>query len=211
MEPVGLAVGAVGLAGLFSTCLDALQKLDSYKTARRDSRQLEAQLSATIHLFERWGEGVGINQGKLSKAHHPDLDDPRTFVVVQRLLGSIDEFLQTSDNVTNRTLDFTIGNQGPDKISRWEKTAWALRGKLKQTNQVQTLASLVADLYSIIPPTNVSSDEQNKLPVDGSYADEMRELLSKIDEQLKGKSPLHCVVLSVYFEGRAPPFVLLPY
>ncbi|RFN47816.1 hypothetical protein FIE12Z_7944 [Fusarium flagelliforme] len=187
MEPVGLAVGIVGLAGLFSTCLDALQKLDSYKTASRDSRQLDAQLSATIHLFERWGEGVGINQGKLSKAHHPDLDDPHTFVVVQRLLGSIDEFLQTSDNVTNRTLDFTIRNQGSDKISRWEKTAWALRGKLKQTNQVQTLASLVADLYSVIPPTNVSSDEKNQLPVDESYTNEMRELLNKIEEQLKAQ------------------------
>jgi hypothetical protein len=61
---------------------------------------------------------------------------------------------------------------------------------LKQTNQVQTLASLVADLYSVIPPTNVSSDEQNQLPVDKSYTNEMRELLNKIEEQLEGKSPV---------------------
>ncbi|KAJ4122790.1 hypothetical protein NW768_010235 [Fusarium equiseti] len=187
MEPVGLAVGVVGLAGLFSTCLDALQRLDSYKTASRDSRQLDAQLSATIHLFERWGEGVGINQGKLSKDHHRDLDDPRTFAVIQRLLGSINEFLQTSNNVPKKNLDFTIPNQGPEKISRWEKTAWALRGRLKQTNQVQTLASLVADLYNIIPPTDTPSDEQNKPSIDGSYADEMRELLGKIEEQLKAE------------------------
>ena len=195
MEPVGLAVGVVGLVGLFSTCLDALQKLDSYNTVGRDSRQLDAQLSATIHLFERWGEGVGINQEKLSKVHHPDLDDPRTFLVIQRLLGSINEFLQTND-VTDRGIrrgDFAIRDQdlaGGEKISRWEKTAWALRGKLKQTNQVQTLASLVADLYSVVPPTNSSSDEKNKLPVDGPHLNEMREVLSKIEEQLKGKSSL---------------------
>lgn len=186
MEPVGLAVGVVGLAGLFGTCMDALQRLDSYKTASRDSRQLDAQLSATIHLLERWGEGVGISQGKVSETHHPDLDDSRTFVVVRRLLGSINEFLQTSNNVTNSGPDFVMRGQGTEKISRWEKTAWALRGKLKQTNQVQTLASLVTDLYSVITPTNVSSDEQNNLPVDGSYASDMRELLSKIEEQLKG-------------------------
>ena len=195
MEPVGLAVGVVGLAGLFSICLDALQRFDSYKTIGRDSRQLDAQLSATIHLFERWGEGVGINQGKLSKAHHPDLDDPRTFLVIQRLLGSINEFLHTND-VTNRGVgrgDFVIRDQdlaGGEKASRWEKTAWALRGKLKQTNQVQTLASLVADLYSVVPPTKSSSDEKNKLPIDGTNANEMRELLSKIEEQLKGKPSL---------------------
>ncbi|KAI1053810.1 hypothetical protein LB507_007482 [Fusarium sp. FIESC RH6] len=198
MEPVGLAVGVVGLAGLFSTCLHALQRLDSYKTAGRDSRQLDAQLSATIHLFERWGEGVGISQGKLSKAHHPDLDDPRTFLVIQRLLGSINEFLQTSNNVDHRSLDFSIRDPGPEKVSRWEKTAWALRGKLKQTNQVQALATLVADLYNVVPLTNVPSDQKNELPVDGTYGSEMRELLSKIEEQLKGKSPappLRCVAM----------------
>ena len=196
MEPVGLAVGVVGLAGLFSTCLHALQRLDSYKAAGRDSRQLDAQLSATIHLFERWGEGVGISQGKLSKAHHPDLDDPRTFLVIQRLLGSINELLQTSNNVDHRSLDFSIRDPGPEKVSRWEKTAWALRGKLKQTNQVQALATLVADLYNVVPLTNVPSDQNNELAVDGTYGSEMRELLSKIEEQLKGKSP--------------PPFVVLP-
>jgi hypothetical protein len=201
MEPAGLAVGVVGLAGLFSSCLDALQKLDSYKTASRDSRQLDAQLNATIHLFERWGEGVGINHEKLSDICHPDLDDPRTFAVVQGLLNSIGEFLQTA-NVTNREpLQRHLPLPAPDqgfssgaKISRLEKTAWALRGKLKQTNQVQTLATLVADLYSVMPPTKAPSYTEDRPPIDGSYANEMRELLCKIEEQLKGTVALPLLI-----------------
>ncbi|KAH7236530.1 ankyrin-1, partial [Fusarium tricinctum] len=76
MEAVGLAVG---LVSLFSTCLEAVQRIDSYKTAGRDSRLLRAQLNATMHLFERWGDSVGIGKGKLSDNHHPALDDPKNF------------------------------------------------------------------------------------------------------------------------------------
>lgn len=31
MDAVGLAVGVVGLAGLFSTCLDIMDRFDSFK------------------------------------------------------------------------------------------------------------------------------------------------------------------------------------
>ncbi|RGP80571.1 hypothetical protein FLONG3_1310 [Fusarium longipes] len=197
MEPVGLAVGVIGLAGLFNTCLDGLQKLDSYKTASRDSRQLDAQLNATVHLFERWGDGVGINQEKVSDTHHPDLDDSRTFAVVQGLLNSIKDFMQASDYAASKkSLQRHVPLPAPDqgfsgviKMSRWEKTAWALRGKLKQTNQVQTLASLVADLYSVIPPANNSSVTNDRLSVDGSYANEMLEEMRELRTWLSSPSP----------------------
>lgn len=37
MEPVGLAVGVLGLAGLFSTCLEAVDKVQSYRSFGVDS------------------------------------------------------------------------------------------------------------------------------------------------------------------------------
>ncbi|KAK2016068.1 ankyrin-1, partial [Colletotrichum eremochloae] len=64
MEPVGLAVGVVGLAGLFSTCLEAVQKIDSYKNFGRDSRFLEAQFNASKHRFTEWGQAVGFENGR---------------------------------------------------------------------------------------------------------------------------------------------------
>lgn len=155
MEPVGLAVG---LVGLFSTCMDVMQRVNSYRTAGRDSRQLDAQLNATMQLLQRWGDGVGISKGKLSDNHHPDLDDPRTFAVVQGLLNSIKDFSTTSNeppspNGLRKTPSFPISgdvSSHGSKISRWQKTAWALRGKLKQTSHVQALAGLVSDLYNVV-------------------------------------------------------------
>ncbi|KAF5552234.1 ankyrin repeat domain-containing protein [Fusarium napiforme] len=198
MEPVGLAVG---LVGLFSTCMDVMQRVDSYRTAGRDSRQLDAQLNATMHLFERWGDGVGISKGKLSDNHHPDLDDPRTFAVVQGLLNSIKDFSTTSNeppspNGLQKTPSFPISgdvSSHGSKISRWQKTAWALRGKLKQTSHVQALAGLVSDLYNVVPPDTTGSKALTRNPSfrdlsisegEQPYAVEIRELLQKIEEEM---------------------------
>ncbi|KAF5581270.1 ankyrin repeat domain-containing protein [Fusarium pseudocircinatum] len=200
MEPVGLAVG---LVGLFSTCMDVLQRVDSYRTAGRDSRQLDAQLNATMHLFERWGDGVGISKGKLSDNHHPDLDNPRTHAVVQGLLNSIKDFSTTSNEPPSpkglqKTPSFPISgdvSSHGSKISRWQKTAWALRGKLKQTSHVQALAGLVSDLYNVVSPDTTGSKALTRtssfkdLSINAGeqpYAVEVRELLQKIEEEMEG-------------------------
>ncbi|EXM07412.1 hypothetical protein FOIG_02423 [Fusarium odoratissimum NRRL 54006] len=200
MEPVGLAVG---LVGLFSTCMDVMQRIDSYRTAGRDSRQLDAQLNATMHLLEKWGDGVGISKGKLSDNHHPDLDNPRTFAVVQGLLNSIKDFSATSDEPPSprglqKTPSFPssgdLSSHG-SKISRWQKTSWALRGKLKQTSHVQALASLVSDLYNVVSPDTTGSKALTRTPSfkdlsisagEQPYAVEIRELLQKIEEEMEG-------------------------
>ncbi|KAF5685747.1 ankyrin protein [Fusarium denticulatum] len=204
MEPVGLTVG---LVSLFSTCMDVMQRIDSYRTAGRDSRQLNAQLKATMHLFERWGDGVGISKDKLSDNHHPDLDNPRTFAVVQGLLNSIKDFSTTSNeppspNGLQKTPSFPISGDGSShgsKISKWQKTAWALRGKLKQTGHVQALAGLVSDLYSVVTPDTTGSKALTRTP---SFKDlsisaneqpdavEIRELLQKIEEEMEGNKLL---------------------
>ncbi|KAG4263778.1 hypothetical protein FPRO03_09054 [Fusarium proliferatum] len=201
MEPVGLAVG---LVGLFSTCMDVMQRVGSYRTADRDSRQLDAQLNATMHLFERWGDGVGISKGKLSDTHHPDLDNPRTYAVVQGLLNSIKDFSTTSNEPTSpkgllKAPSFPVSgdlsSHGP-KASRWQKTAWALRGKLKHTGRVQALAGLVSDLYNVVSPDTAGSSALTRTPSfkdlsisasEPPYAVEIRELLQKIEEEMEGK------------------------
>ncbi|KAI1029421.1 hypothetical protein LB504_010700 [Fusarium proliferatum] len=199
MEPVGLAVG---LVGLFSTCMDVMQRVDSYRTAGRDSRQLDAQLNATMHLFARWGGGVGISKGKLSDNHHPDLDDPRTYAVVQGLLNSIKDFSTTSNEPPSpkdlqKTPSFPISgdvSSHGSKISRWQKTAWALRGKLKQMSHVQALAGLVSDLYNVVSPDTTGAKALTRTPSfkdlsisagEQSYAVEIRELLQKIEEEME--------------------------
>ncbi|KAJ4250131.1 hypothetical protein NW762_011941 [Fusarium torreyae] len=91
-------------------------------------------MDATIYLYERWGDSVGLSQGKLSDDHHPGLDDPKTILVVRGLLNSINEFLTTSADTTGgrapqRTPSlswFDESSSSAPKTPRWQKAAWAL-------------------------------------------------------------------------------------
>ncbi|KAB5581180.1 hypothetical protein GE09DRAFT_1085410 [Coniochaeta sp. 2T2.1] len=68
MEATGLIVGVVGLAGLFNSCLEAVDKVQSYGTFGSESQPLDAQFKAIKARFERWGPAVGIKQGRLFAA-----------------------------------------------------------------------------------------------------------------------------------------------
>lgn len=70
MEPVGIAVGIMGLAGLYSSCLDAVARAKDYKTFETDSQTLNAQFEADRLRFQRWGRDVGLERGQLSAGHH---------------------------------------------------------------------------------------------------------------------------------------------
>ncbi|KAF6805834.1 ankyrin repeat domain-containing protein 52 [Colletotrichum plurivorum] len=167
MEPVGLAVGVAGLAGLFSTCLEAVQRVDSYKNYGRDSRFLAVQFDADKHRLEQWGQAVGIEKTKLSDTHHPALDNQKTFSLVQRLLVSIQDFCSSADDAiepqplladgefpTNKLLSTQLARSrhGAPTDSKLRKVTWALGGKTKRTEQIQPFALLVQYLYNLVPP-----------------------------------------------------------
>ncbi|KAM0211955.1 hypothetical protein ACHAQI_005109 [Fusarium lateritium] len=209
MEAVGLAVG---LVGLFSTCLEAVQRIDSYKTAGRDSRLLCAQIDATMHLFERWGDSVGIGKGKLSDNHHPALDEPKTFSVVKNLLQSFEEF-STATTTYNATGPKAIqrvpsiplpdsASQNLSKNSRWQRTGWALRGKLKQTNHVEALATLVSELYSVVPPETaiVASIRQKPLSRTASFKNQHGTALGSSQDAVTADQPSVADVRDILLE-----------
>ncbi|GJC88107.1 hypothetical protein ColLi_10945 [Colletotrichum liriopes] len=167
MEPVGLAVGVLGLAGLFSSCLEAVQKFDSYKSFDRDSRSLATVFDADKHRFEQWGRAVGFEKGKLSDPHHPALDDAKNLAVVHKLLASIRDFCSSEDDALYdqpTSADSRFLKDGPlltrqaqprhgaPADSKRQKVVWALSGKTKRTGHVQTFAVLVQYLYSVVPP-----------------------------------------------------------
>ncbi|KAH6981486.1 prion-inhibition and propagation, helo domain-containing protein [Ilyonectria destructans] len=90
MEPVGLAIGIAGLAGLFSSCLEAVEKVQSYRSFGADSQVLDTQFKAEKLRFEQWGRHVGFDRGKPSADHHQALDDPDISSAVRDLLLIID-------------------------------------------------------------------------------------------------------------------------
>ncbi|WDK23059.1 hypothetical protein CGRA01v4_14350 [Colletotrichum graminicola] len=206
MEPVGLAVGAAGLAGLFSSCLDAVERFDSYKNFGRDWRSLATQFDADKHRFEEWGRAVGFENGRLSDSHHPALDDAQKLAVVRKLLDSIQDFCsdaedflyqqytQSDDGLAKSGLVSSRQIQprhGAPMASRWRKAAWALTGKTRQTGHVQTFATLVQYLYDVVPPNN-ASDALSKRPTQlqdslTAFLDDIRAFMNKVEEEMRAE------------------------
>ncbi|KAH8669300.1 ankyrin-1, partial [Ilyonectria robusta] len=62
MDAVGLTVGVVGLAGLFSSCLEAVDKVQTYRSFGPDSHVLDTKFKATEVRLEEWGRRNWLDQ-----------------------------------------------------------------------------------------------------------------------------------------------------
>jgi hypothetical protein len=163
MEPVGLAIGIVGLAGLFSTCLDALDKFDSYRAFETDLHHLITQFEAEKLRFESWGWAVGILRNQASDDHHEALEDPQIRRTVDNLLLSIRRIGNDTDDVLlgadtritwNRLLsrDLVQPRRSARSNSKRSRLNWALRDKAKCVVQIDQFGKLVQSLYNLVPP-----------------------------------------------------------
>ncbi|KAE9566076.1 hypothetical protein CGMCC3_g17755 [Colletotrichum fructicola] len=215
MEPVGLAVGVAGLAGLFSTCLEAVQRVASYKNYGRDSRSLAAQFDADKHRLEQWGQAVGIKDGKLSDTHHPALDDAQKLSIVHKLLVSIQGFCSGADDTIDQRPALADGEFPKNKLvstrlarphqsaptdPKLRQVAWALHGKAKRTEHVQTFATLVQYLHSVVSPDDATGTRlgcgarngpthlHDNSPVEGSWVAEIRAFLLKAEEEMRAET-----------------------
>jgi predicted DNA-binding ArsR family transcriptional regulator len=174
MEPIGFTIGVVGLTGLFSVCLDVIDKVDSYKNYGVESRSIIAQFKADKHLFTKWAQDVGIDKNKLKNNYHSYLDNSETNLIVQEILSSIQEiFSKTDGTVSNLQAVVEAGptifpdsihflntrqkSQNPKgAISKRGRIGWSLRSKAKFIYQVQQFGALVQRLHSLVPPDGLT-------------------------------------------------------
>lgn len=63
MEIAGLAVG---LASLYCACIEAVNRVESYKNFEAETQQLSAQFKADKAILQRWANKVGIRYDGLS-------------------------------------------------------------------------------------------------------------------------------------------------
>uniref|UniRef100_A0A8H7K1N8 Prion-inhibition and propagation HeLo domain-containing protein n=1 Tax=Bionectria ochroleuca TaxID=29856 RepID=A0A8H7K1N8_BIOOC len=205
MEPAGVAIGVIGLAGLFNTCLDVVARVDAYRDFGFDSRCLAAQFEADKLRFERWGRAVGLEQGKLSTNYHPSLAEQSTRSVVAHLISTIQEVCRGSESgawqspsseqmpgsdAHRLTQHPTIVSTSP--ASTRQKLAWALRGKAKRVAEVEKLGILVQKLYEQVP---IEADETKKLHGSevtnlGSmrYIQDIQDALKKIEQDIEAET-----------------------
>ncbi|KAL9101857.1 MAG: hypothetical protein Q9163_002924 [Psora crenata] len=170
MEIAGLAVGVAGLAGLFSACTEAIDRVESYRKFAFESRYLSAQFHADRLFLEKWADGVGLSKDRLLEPHDQRLDDPTNAAAVGRILTSIQDILAAT-NATSSRLDLDAGPSGsshqlrgpnltllnrqinlkPSSVRSKDKLSWALGGKGTFANQVEVFKVLVEKLYNLVP------------------------------------------------------------
>ncbi len=99
MEPVGLAVGVIGLAGLFSNCVDAIGRFESWKNFA-DEFLVRTLLESQKLFLQRWGREVGIDNGAISADHHEALDNPEIPLTIRMHLSEIEKICTNADGTS---------------------------------------------------------------------------------------------------------------
>ncbi|KAH7490537.1 hypothetical protein FOMA001_g3721 [Fusarium oxysporum f. sp. matthiolae] len=128
MEVTGLAVGVVGLAGLFSVCLDSLSRFQSYRESNFETHVLDTRFRAARARFEQWGSSVGISNGRLQPDHHDGLDNKETAALIESILQIIAKTI-CDKSILQRTHNgprFQSGQFGGLSQSRSQRLKWAL-------------------------------------------------------------------------------------
>lgn len=87
VEPISLSLGAVALAGLFTTCLDCLDMIDAGRNFSRDLEILLAKLEAQRAILWAWGCTVHLDHD--GKQFNEDLLGPDIQKTISRLLWCI--------------------------------------------------------------------------------------------------------------------------
>lgn len=92
MEIAGLTVSVAGLAGLLGVCIDAVDRVDTYRKFGFESRYITTRFADDKFLLHRWVEAVGITNGRLQEVHHRHLDRDEVLTAIVRTLSSIHEY-----------------------------------------------------------------------------------------------------------------------
>ncbi|OAQ89061.1 ankyrin repeat domain-containing protein 52 [Purpureocillium lilacinum] len=194
MEAAGLVIGVAGLAGLFNSCLEAVDKVQSYQTFGADSHVLDTRFQVAKARFERWGQGVGIEKGKLQPYHHLALDDKETSTVVTDVLHIIIKAICDAGNTPRRTRAAGPGDDSSSlhglrtpyaSDSRRRKLTWALWGKGARTEQVELFEKLVQELHNLVPPR---SHPRERTSLVHAWPVEVRRVLDRIDREMKAET-----------------------
>jgi len=174
MEAAGLAIGVIGIAGLFNTCLDSLSRFQVYKSSTADSHILDTRFRAARARFEKWGNGVGISEGKLS----PELSDNNTAGVITDILNIIVKAICDDGSVLQN-------EQFAGLQSRRKRLKWALGGKEDRTEQVDIFEKLVQQLYNLVPVDDKGREQIGEQKRD-DWSD-VKKILLNIEQGMKSK------------------------
>jgi len=101
MEPASLAVSIVGLAGLFSTCIEGLEYVQLGKQFGKDYGKCLLRVDASKLRLSRWAESVGLMHPESAERYKASLSQDE-YKLVQNLLEQIRDSLQDAKENSTR-------------------------------------------------------------------------------------------------------------
>ncbi|KZN90704.1 Ankyrin-3 [Penicillium chrysogenum] len=198
MEPVSFAIGIIGLAGLFSTCLDAVERFDSWKDYDFEFRALVAQFKAQKIRLARWGLAVGLEDDELSYDHNVLLDDPKIGSTIKEVLFAINAVCRDEDKAfltpmlgaDEKSNNDQLFHRHPPRESKRQKIGWVLRTKAKRVAQVDHFSKLVETLHNLIPIEDLKGYKGRKPTGDtvletDAWRTELENLLKRMETQME--------------------------
>ncbi|KAB5575375.1 hypothetical protein GE09DRAFT_1091785 [Coniochaeta sp. 2T2.1] len=165
-ELAGLALGVVGVAGLYSVTLQVFEQISDAANFNRDLETQQAKLKAALTSLRLWGAGTGFTtDGTLLPDHHVVFDDERILYDVQSALFCIKD----ACSQLRSTFDQSAAGSGNDPRARVKKKIasagkrlrWAFQEKTKVEDLLNQVICLVGLLYQIARPKDAASLESD--------------------------------------------------
>ena len=100
MEAAGLAIGAVGLASMFSICVQCFDVVEVGRNLGEDYELMIVKLSIEKRRLMIWGEAVGVLRP--DEDRDALLDEPDTRALVEQILLNISRLFGDAENLKNR-------------------------------------------------------------------------------------------------------------
>lgn len=180
MEVAGFAIGIAGLAGLFSTCLDLMDKIIVARDAREDYQAAFSNFQACKILFEEWGKGADIDSGEPK--------DPDKRKAAYHILATIEQLFTNASKLESRYgVSVPVREEASEKsekskssMSLAKRARWAVRDKQKFDDLTALLATFTERLGQLVP-------------VKDKMALEMKESLASLKDLMNGEISFCCV------------------
>ena len=192
----GLAIGAVGLTALFTTCIDAFHIVLTAHEFGEDYEVLCADLAIQRLRFCLWGETVGlVSRGSLTPPSPlPALEDPEIKPTVMQALQAIQYLLREANRVRDRfsflprssrqlTLfrdtfnQFSLrANLRKNQASLANVTKWALYARDKLQERTERLKSLIDGLEKVSESLGVLDLQRRRMQAEIECLDDVNSL-----------------------------------
>jgi hypothetical protein len=110
-EPIGLALGVAGLAGLFSNVIDCFEYIHIGKTFGGNFQTSLLKLDNAMLRLSRWGEAVGLSGRIYDASALPSWIKPEEKKLAEKTLGQI---LNLFDSAEKEAAKFKSGKSEQD-------------------------------------------------------------------------------------------------